>query len=80
MQLTDSPTEYTATYAKKVASIQDAFVFVMSHLDKLGDDPQVIITPVWVCEAVDAMTGDHETVRQFEVSVTGMVELPEMLE
>jgi hypothetical protein len=79
MQLTDSPTEYTATYAKKVASIQDAFVFVMSHLDKLGNDPQVVITPVWVCDDICDMTGDHETVRQFEVAVTGMVELPEMV-
>jgi hypothetical protein len=80
MELTDSPTEYTATYAKKVASIQDAFAFIMGHLDKVGNDPQVVIAPVWVCEAVDALTGDRETVRQFEVAVTGMVEVPEMVE
>jgi hypothetical protein len=79
MQLTDSPTQYTATYAKNVASIQDAFTFVMSHMDKVGADPQIIISPVWVCDHVEDLTGDHETVRQFEVAVTGMVELPEMV-
>ena len=79
MQITDSPTEYTATYSKRVATVQDAFAFIMSHLAKVGEDVQVIINPVWVCEHVDEMTGDHETVRQFEVAVTGMMELPEMV-
>lgn len=79
MTLEDSPTEYTATYAKKVPTVQDAFAFVMAHMDKVGADPQIIINPVWVCEHVDPDTGDHETVREFEVAVTGMVELPEMV-
>lgn len=78
VELESSPTEYTATYAKKVNTIQDAFAFIMAHLDKIGNDPRVIINPVWVCEHVDAMTGEHETVRQFEVAVTGMVELLEI--
>ena len=80
MELSESRTLYTATYSKVVDSIQDAFVFVMSHLDKVGNDPQVIITPTWECEGVDAITGEHDDVRRFDVSVTGGVELPEMVQ
>ena len=72
MQLTDSPTEYTARYAKVVESIQDAFVFVMAHMEKVGDDVSVLISPIWVC---DYDTEDHEPTRVFEVSVSGMIEI-----
>lgn len=79
MQLTDSPTEYTARYAKVVESIQDAFVFVMAHMEKVGPDVQVVISPVWSHEHDEA--GDVIDARRvFEVSVSGMIELPEMVD
>lgn len=78
--LEESPTEYTARYAKVVATVQDAFAFVMAHMEMVGGDPQIAIDPVWVCERVDPLTGDHESVRQFEVAVSGMIVVPEMVQ
>ncbi|HEY9818203.1 MAG TPA: hypothetical protein V6D20_20720 [Candidatus Obscuribacterales bacterium] len=77
MELTETPTEYTARYAKVVGSVQEAFVFVMSHMDKVGNDPQVIISPLHIHEH-DEMGDAVEGGRMFEMSVAGMVELPEM--
>jgi hypothetical protein len=79
MQLTDSPTEYTARYAKVVDSIQDAFVFVMAHMEKVGPDVQVIINPLWAHEH-DEFGDVVEAKRLFEVAVSGMIEIPEMVD
>lgn len=79
IQLSESPTEYTARYAKVVPSVQDAFVFVMAHMDKVGPDVQVFITPLWTHE--HSIDGEViEPKRMFEFAVSGMVELPEMVE
>lgn len=69
------PVEYTAQYATRVESLSEAFVFIMQHEAKVGKDPQIIINPVWICYDVDEMTGEHHTRREFEVSVSGMVEI-----
>ena len=69
------PVEYTAQYATRVESLSEAFVFIMQHETNVGADPQIIINPVWVCFDVDPDTGEHHTRREFEVSVSGMVEI-----
>lgn len=77
IQLSESPTEYTARYAKVVPSVQDAFVFVMAHMDKVGADVEVLITPVWAHgHGIDGEVIAPQ--RMFEVAVSGMVELPEV--
>ena len=71
------PVEYTARYATAVNSVQEAFAFVMEHLDKLGNDPSVDITPIWlVIDGENELTGEpvHVHVRLFEVSVSGSFE------
>lgn len=69
------PVEYTAQYATRVESLSEAFVFIMEHESKVGPDLAILINPVWVCHDVDELTGEHHTRREFEVSVSGMVEI-----
>lgn len=69
------PVEYTARYASRVESLAEAFAFIMEHEDKVGKDIAILINPVWICFDVDDMTGEHHTRREFEVSVSGMVEI-----
>lgn len=69
------PVEYTAQYASRVSSLSEAFVFIMEHESKVGPDLAILINPVWVCFDVDELTGEHHTRREFEVSVSGMVEI-----
>lgn len=70
----ESATEYTAKYSKVVASVQDAFAFVMSHLDKVGPEPSVWIDPAFE-HGVDEFTGDLISRSVFVVTVAGMVEI-----
>lgn len=70
------PVEYTARYATVVDSVNEAFVFVMAHLDKVGAEPSVAISPMWL--VVDAVGEDgetrHEHLCKFEVVVSGSFE------
>lgn len=62
-----SPVEIVTTYSTQVDELSEAWTFVMDHLDKLGDDPSIHITPVFsYCE-------DHGDERYFEVTVMGRV-------
>lgn len=66
-----SPVEFTACYATTVEALPDAWAFVMEHLEKVGPDPRIEISPVWV---VDTMRPTEDVARHFSVVVNGMVE------
>lgn len=59
-----SPVEMTTKFATLSDSLTDAWAFVMEHVDSVGPDPTISISPVF---------GEE---RLFEVMVRGMVELP----
>lgn len=79
MELTDSPTEYTAKYTKVVSSVQDAFAFVMEHLDRVGPEPSVWIDPAFEHE-IDHVTDELVSRSVFVVAVSGSVELPDVVQ
>ena len=70
-----APVEFTARYATSVDDLASAWAFVMSHIDQVGTDPSVTITPRWSI-SVDAAE-DAEWPRTFEVTVSGMVHVCE---
>lgn len=60
--------ERTVKLATQVTTLPDAWAFIMSHIDELGDNPAIAISPMWV------FGEDHEpSTRLFEVVVSGMV-------
>lgn len=63
-----SAVERTIRLATVVPTLTDAWVFIMDHLDEVGPDPRIEISPIWVISA-----GTDETPREFEVSISGMV-------
>lgn len=67
-----SKTERTTKFATTVDDLADAWVFVMSHLADVGDDPTINIRPLW---QFDDDLNDAST-RRFEVAVSGMTEEP----
>lgn len=63
-------TERTLQYADVVATIGEAWAFVMDHLDELGPTPRIMINPVhWVKDGIETTW--------LEVSVSATTELPE---
>lgn len=66
-----APVEVTRKYVTTVSELFEAWAFVMDHLDDVGPDPQILVSPVWVQSwaPVDA----EQPARRFEVSVSGMV-------
>lgn len=66
------PVEYTAKYSQVVDSVQEAFEFVMSHLDKVGPEPSVWIDPAWEHDH-EEMTGNVISRSVFVVVVSGSV-------
>jgi hypothetical protein len=66
-----APIEVTTRYATTVASLADAFAFVMDRIDHVGDSPQVDISPVWT---ISYDSPDEPSARRFSVVVSGMVE------
>jgi hypothetical protein len=71
------PTEVTIRYATTVDTLTDAWAFVMAHLEHVGPDPSIQITPAWIV-SVDATLGDEtRPPRHFEVVISGMVETHE---
>ena len=63
--MTATPAEYSLSIASMVDTIQEAFQFVMEHLDELGDNPRITINPVW------SYTDSEHGVRRFDVGVSG---------
>lgn len=68
-----APIEKTTRYATSVPTLADAWAFVMEHLDSVGPDPSVKITPVWRISVSDMGDDDTDPPRFFEVVVEGMV-------
>lgn len=63
-----SATEHTEKFATTVDEMTDAFVFIMEHLDRVGNSPSVQINPSWSSE-------DDFQKCYYEVSISGMTEL-----
>lgn len=63
------PIEKTTKFATTVQGLDEAFSFVMGKLDQVDDVLNINITPIW------SSADDFET-KRFEVSISGMVELP----
>lgn len=63
--------EITKQFATSVDTLQECWQFVMEHLEQVGDDPEIHISPVWLMDEVDP----EKMTRIYEVSVRGMVEV-----
>lgn len=69
-----SATEVFTRYATTVETLSDAWVFVMEHVDRVGERPSVTISPL---SSVDALSDEPERWEHYyEVSVSGTVESP----
>lgn len=66
----DTVTERTVKYATCVPDLPAAWTFVMSHIQEVGPDPSIVISPIW------SYGDDNFNHRTFEVAVSGMVEQP----
>ena len=73
MSETRSPIERTTRLATTVDDLAAAWAFVMEHIDSVGPDPDVKISPVW-SRNFDQMDDDEPWPRHFSVVVSGMVE------
>lgn len=61
-------TERTTKYATTVDDLAGAWRFVMAHVDDVGPNLSIHVTPMWVY-------GDNDDgTRKFEVAVSGMTE------
>lgn len=70
-----APIEITTRYATTVDDLPTAWAFVMEHIDKVGPDPSIKISPLWIVSVHDMGNDDMApTPRQFSVVVDGMVE------
>lgn len=69
-----APIEVTTRYATTVDDLPSAWAFVMDHLDSLGDDPSIEISPLWLYSVQDMDRDVERPQRQFSVVVSGMVE------
>jgi hypothetical protein len=67
-----STVERTIRLATIVSDLTDAWVFIMEHLDEVGPDPSIEISPMWVVTAES-----DDTPRKFEVCLSGMI--PEVM-
>ena len=61
--------EQQSTYTAVVGSMSEAWNFVMEYLDRAGDKPSVLITPVWY-SLIEGSGG--EQLEGFEVAVSGV--------
>jgi len=67
-----SAVEVTTSYATTVPELTDAFAFVMDRLERVGPNPEVRISLVFII-GMDS-SDDEPTSREFEVTVRGMTE------
>lgn len=71
------PVEKTVRYAQGgLPDLQAAWAFVMAHVDLVGPDPQIKITPVWSAQGdgLPRQFDEAPWVRTFSAVVDGMVE------
>lgn len=66
--MSDCPVEFTAKYATSVLTLAEAWGFVMDHIEKVGPEPRIEISPYTLFE------DDEKYSTVFEVCVSGMVE------
>lgn len=71
---TRTPIEVITRYATTVDTMQDAWVFVMEHMDLLGTEPSVDIHPCWGVDSEDA-AAEPEDKCHFHVIVEGSTEM-----
>lgn len=74
--MSEHKTEVTIRFARGgLADLTDAWAFVMEHIDKVGGDPTIEITPVWSQSFDDiGVRPDDPWPRTFSVIVSGMTE------
>ena len=68
------PARVTVKYEHTVSTLAEAWAFVMDRVDLVGDEPEICIHPEWACSHdldPEAPEGEHESVRVFEVMVSG---------
>lgn len=70
--------EITTKRVTTVDSVQEAFAFIMEHLDEVGDQPRIEIDPftdlgAGIVQMLEDPEADLLGVVRFEVSITNMV-------
>jgi len=58
-------------YMKTVDDLAEAWQFIMTHVDAVGPDVQIIVSPEWECD--HEHEGECEPVRRFLAVVEGSV-------
>jgi hypothetical protein len=71
---TTAPVEITTTYVTSVATLPEAWAFVMEHIDKLGPRPTVRVDPRTIYAVNEIGDDDARGESLFEVLVSGMRE------
>lgn len=70
--MSDAPIEVTTRYATTVDDLPSAWAFVMDHVDRVGADPSITISPFWSYSVHDMGDDDAPTPpRQFSVVADG---------
>lgn len=70
-------TEVTTRFARGgLEDLTAAWAFIMEHIDKVGGDPTIEISPVWSADYDDiGVRPDAPWVRTFSAVVSGMTEV-----
>jgi len=71
--MSNAPIEVTTRYATSVDDLTTAWAFVMEHVDLVGPDPSVEISPHWIISMSDMGDDNINPPRRFSVVVSGMV-------
>lgn len=76
--MTERDIEITTKRVTTVDSVQEAFAFIMEHLDEVGDQPHIEIDPftdlgAGIVQMFEDPEADLLGVVRFEVSITNMV-------
>lgn len=76
--MTNRDVEITTKRVTTVDSVQEAFAFIMEHLDEVGDQPRIEIDPftdlgAGIAQVFEDPEADLLGVVRFEVSITNMV-------
>jgi hypothetical protein len=71
---TRTPVEIDTRYSTTVDTMQEAFAFVMEHIDTMGPEPSVHINPCWGVDRDEAVNEPEGSVH-FHVCVEGTTEM-----
>lgn len=76
--MTERDIEITTKRVTTVDSVQEAFAFIMEHLDEVGDQPRIEIDPftdlgAGIVQMFEDPEADLLGVVRFEVSITNMI-------